>query len=41
MKRDKETDAENTLGQDLRNAWDNVKDDVKDMDKRNTGSKTK
>ena len=41
MKRDQEADEGNTLKEDIRNAWDNVKDDVKDMDKRNRGSKIK
>lgn len=41
MKRDQENDTGNTLGEDIRNAWDDAKEDVKDMDKRNTGSKTK
>ena len=33
--------ADNTLGQDIRNAWDNVKNDVKNMGNDNAGGNNK
>lgn len=36
MRTDNGGNAGNTLGQDIRNAWDNVKNDVKDMGNNKT-----
>ena len=36
MRTDNGSDMDNTLGQDIRNAWDNVKNDVKDMGNNKT-----
>ncbi|WP_405728711.1 hypothetical protein [Anaerotignum sp.] len=39
MRTDNGTNRDNTLGQDIRNAWDNVKNDVKNMGNDNNHGK--
>ena len=41
MQTDNGTSADNTLGQDIRNAWDNVKNDVRNMGNDNAGGNNK
>lgn len=41
MRTDNGGNAGTTLGEDIRNAWDNIKDDVKDMGNQGKDNRTK